>query len=230
MSWFNQLLTSSIGRKLVMSLTGLFLIVFLVVHLIGNFQLLINDGGEQFNRYSYFMTHNPLIKTVSYLLYLTILVHAYQGIVLWMKNRNARGTNYAVNYTKNTSASSRMMGPLGIVILIFLILHLYQFWLQMKMGVLPKLNYDGINEPVSDLYTPVAAAFSNLVFVIVYVLSMVVIYLHLSHGFQSAFQTLGWNHKKYTPVVKTVGIVYSILVAGGFAIIPVVFYFLFRQS
>ena len=91
MSWVSKFLSSSIGQKVIMSLTGLFLMLFLVVHLIGNLQLLKADNGEAFNTYAFFMTHNPLIKTVSYSLYAFILWHAIQGLRLWLNNRAARG-------------------------------------------------------------------------------------------------------------------------------------------
>lgn len=226
MSWFSRFLTSSIGRKLVMSLTGLFLIIFLLVHLTGNFQLLMDDGGRQFNLYAKFMTTNPLIKTVSYLLYAFILLHAIQGIAIWLKNRAARGgRGYAVSHRNGASWPSRNMGWLGVVILVFILVHMYQFWLQMKLGVLPKVEIDG--QMVKDLYTPVAAAFSNIGFVIFYVISMAVIAFHLWHGFQSSFQTLGLNHKKYTPVIMTIGRIYSVAIPLGFALIPV-YFFLFK--
>lgn len=227
MSWFTNFLTSSIGRKVVMSLTGLFLISFLIVHLIGNLQLLAPDEGESFNIYAYFMTHNPVIKTVSYLLYAFILIHAVQGWILWRKNRKARGSQrYAVKVTRavgtNSFAASNM-GWLGTIIFIFILVHMYQFWLQMKMGNLPMATYDG--QEVKDLYAIVSEAFANIGYVIFYVVSMVVIAYHLLHGFQSSFQTLGLNHKKYTPFIKAVGIVYSILVPLGFAVIPLYMYF-----
>lgn len=225
MSWFSTFLTSSVGRKLVMSLTGLFLIIFLVVHLIGNLQLLLDDGGEQFNHYAEFMTSNPLIKTVSYLLYASILVHAFQGWLLWRNNSAARETKYAVKVTRtvNTSSfASRNMGWLGTVIFIFILLHLYQFWLQMKLGNLPMANYDG--EQVKDLYTIVAEAYTNPIYVAFYVISMVIIAYHLLHGFQSAFQTLGLNHHKYSPLIRTVGRIYAIVVPLAFAIIPIYMY------
>ncbi|MCB9295013.1 MAG: succinate dehydrogenase cytochrome b subunit [Lewinellaceae bacterium] len=226
MSWFSNFLTSSIGRKVVMSLTGLFLIVFLLIHLVGNLQLLYDDSGEKFNLYAKFMTTNPLIKTVSYLLYASILIHAIQGWLLWSKNRKARGQQgYAVKTTRSTGTNSfaaSNMGWLGTIIFVFIAIHLYQFWLQMKLGNLPMANYDG--EQVKDLYAIVSAAYENLGFVIFYVLSMVVIAFHLLHGFQSAFQTLGINHQKYTPFIKGLGKVYSILIPLGFAIIPVYMY------
>ncbi|MCO6477032.1 MAG: succinate dehydrogenase cytochrome b subunit [Phaeodactylibacter sp.] len=227
MSWFSNFLTSSIGQKVVMSLTGIFLILFLVVHLAGNLQLLYDDGGKKFNIYAEFMTSNPLIKTVSYLLYAFILLHAIQGWVLWRKNRKARGPQrYAVKTTKSVGTNSfaaSNMGWLGTIIFVFIVIHLYQFWLQMKLGNLPMANYDG--KEVKDLYAIVSVAYDNLAFVIFYVVSMVVIAFHLLHGFQSAFQTLGINHNKYTPLIKGIGKAYSVLIPLGFAIIPVYMYF-----
>ena len=224
MSWLINFFTSSIGRKIIMSLTGIFLILFLTVHLIGNLQLLIDDGGEQFNLYAKMMTSNPLIKMISYGNYFFILLHAAMGIVLWLQNKNAKGSRYAVQ-AKNTSMASRNMAWYGIVILVFIIIHMGQFWFKMHFGDLPAETY-GVVTGVKNLYIPVATAFSNIGFVIFYVLCMVIIGLHLSHGFQSAFQSLGLNHKKYTPIIKALGTGYSILIPLGFAIIPIAFYFL----
>lgn len=226
MSWFSRFLTSSLGQKLVMSLTGLFLILFLVVHLLGNLQLLYNDGGEAFNVYAYFMVNNPLIKTISYSLYAFILIHTIQGLMLWSRNRAARGAQgYAVKRTMavNTSAMlSSRMGWLGVIILVFLIIHLVQFWLKMKMGVLPvTVTMEGA---IPDLYTAVAEVYKNVWFVIFYVVCMIVVGMHLWHGFQSAFQTLGLNHKKYSPAIRFIGKAYSILIPAGFALIPIMMY------
>lgn len=210
-----------------MSLTGLFLIVFLLVHLAGNLQLLYNDGGEAFNLYARFMTTHPLIKTLSYLLYAFILIHAIQGWMLWSKNRAARGSQpYAVSVLRGAEGQSpkvaSRMGWIGTIIFIFLLIHLYQFWLQMKLDALQYVEYDG--ESVKNLYLLVKEAYTDLGFVIFYVLSMYVVGLHLWHGFQSSFQTLGLNHKKYTPLIRFVGKAYSVLVALGFALIPIIFY------
>ena len=227
MSWFSKFLTSSIGQKTVMALTGIFLILFLVVHLIGNLQLLKPDGGEAFNIYAYFMTHNPLIKTVSYLLYASILLHAIQGILLWQRNKEARGENrYAVNHVRASERASRNMAWIGIIIFIFILLHLYQFWFQMHWGNLVYVEYDTYPHPVKDLYTLVAASYENMGFVLFYVISMAVVGYHLWHGFWSAFQTLGLNHRKYTPVIKWIGMGYAILVPLLFALIPVWMYFM----
>jgi succinate dehydrogenase / fumarate reductase cytochrome b subunit len=224
-TWFGRFITSSIGQKLVMSLTGLFLISFLAVHLVGNLQLLMSDGGQAFNEYAYFMTHNPVIKFTSYGLYAFIVLHAIQGIAMWTKNRRARGSEgYAVkvNRTAGASKASYRMGALGMIILIFILLHMYQFWLQMKLGNTEMVAYGG--DPVKDLYSLVVAVYENPIFVVIYVVSMLVIAFHLWHGFESAFQTLGLNHRKYTPLIKTVGRMYSVVVPLGFAVIPVFMY------
>ncbi|MCB0606849.1 MAG: succinate dehydrogenase cytochrome b subunit [Lewinellaceae bacterium] len=225
MNWFLQFLTSSIGRKVIMSLTGIFLILFLIVHLLGNLQLLHDDGGKAFNLYAKFMTTNPLVKTISYLLYLSILIHAVQGWAIWRKNRAARGAGYAVKVTRAVNTNARAasnMGWLGTVIFIFILIHLYQFWLQMKLNNLPMAEYDG--KTAKDLYAIVAVAYQNLGYVVFYVVSMAVIAFHLAHGFQSAFQTLGLNHKKYTPAIRFLGRVYAIAVPALFALIPVYMY------
>ncbi len=226
MNWFINFLGSSIGQKVIMSLTGLFLITFLAVHLTGNLQLLINDEGEQFNIYAKFMTTNPIIKATSYLLYASILLHAIQGIVLWRRNKSARGgQGYAKKVTKavgTNSFAANNMAWLGIIILVFIGLHLYQFWLQMKLGKVPMAEYNG--EQVKNLYVLVVEAYSNPMYVTIYVLSMIVIGYHLLHGFQSAFQTLGLTHQKYTPVIKGLGWLYAIVVPLLFAIIPILMY------
>lgn len=226
-SWFAKFLTSSIGKKVIMSLTGIFLISFLLVHLLGNLQLILApDGGQAFNEYAYFMTHNPVIKFTSYGLYAFILIHAIQGLFLAYYNRKARGEQrYAVKVdrTAGASKSSIYMGSLGAIILVFIIVHMAQFWLQMKLGNTAMVSYDG-NPEVKDLYTLVAAAYENLAFVAFYVVAMIFIAFHLWHGFQSAWQTLGLNHKKYTPLIKAVGYTYSVLVPLGFAVIPIIMF------
>jgi succinate dehydrogenase / fumarate reductase cytochrome b subunit len=224
MSWFTQFLTSSIGRKLLMSLTGLFLIVFLLVHLAGNIQLLTDSTGASFNEYAQFMTTNPVIKFTSYGLYFFILLHIVQGLIIWSKNRTARGSQgYAVKVTRATQTNgniAKRMGALGSIIMVFLGLHLYQFWYKMHWQLEP----DTANG-VKDLYSLVNTTYQDPLYVAIYVISMIVIAFHLWHGFQSAFQTLGINHKKYTPFIQVVGKIYAILIPLGFAIIPILMYF-----
>jgi len=222
MNWFIKILSSTLGRKLLMALTGLFLILFLVVHLIGNLQLLKNDNGEAFNVYAKFMTSNPIIKTISYVNYACFIIHALWALFLTIGNRKARGSQrYAV--TKNSSPwTSRNMGILGTLILIFLVIHLKGFWYEMHWGGIPTVNYDG--EEVKDLYATVATAYAQVWYVALYVFSMMVLAFHLWHGFVSSFQTLGLNHPKYNPLIAFVGKAFAIVVPALFALIPIWMY------
>lgn len=131
---------SSIGQKVIMALTGLFLCTFLIVHLIGNFQLFKADDGMAFNVYAVFMTSNPLIKTTSYLLYAAILYHAFKGFALTIQNRKARPVQYAA-FNNPSSWSSRNMAMLGTVILVFIVIHMQNFWFEYKFGYTPWVKY-----------------------------------------------------------------------------------------
>lgn len=205
-----------------MALTGLFLILFLVVHLIGNLQLLKSDEGQSFNIYAQFMTTNPLIVVISYVNYAFILIHIIWSIILTRRNRRARGPEgYAVN--RNSSHwTSRNMGILGTFIFIFLVIHLRSFWYEMHWGGIPMATYDG--EQYKNLYAVVDKAYADIWFVVLYVVSMTLLAFHLFHGFGSAFQTLGWNHVKYNPLIKFVGVAFAIVVPALFALIPVYMY------
>ena len=216
-------MSSTLGRKLLMAATGLFLIIFLLVHLIGNLQLLSDDGGQAFNVYAKFMTTNPLIKTTSYLLYATFVIHIIWALLLTVQNRKARPVGYKVSAgNSNSNWSSRNMGILGSVILIFLIIHLGNFWWKMKMGDVPMVEYD--STAYQDLYTVVAAAFKQTWIVALYVVAMVGLMFHLLHGFQSAFQTFGLNHPKYNPAIKFIGTAFAIIVPAALAAIPILMY------
>jgi succinate dehydrogenase / fumarate reductase cytochrome b subunit len=254
MSNNKNMFSSSLGQKLIMSLTGLFLISFLLIHLIGNLQLFTADYGYKFNVYARFMTTNPLIKTVSYLLYFSILFHAIKGILLERKNRSARKSKYAVAAgSTNSSWSSRNMGILGVIMLVFIVIHMSDFWFEYKFGEIPWTRYEVnlengqiIHQSVTDeslqhfahytengkdifitkdLYLEVKEAFGQWWYVLLYVLSMVAIAFHLWHGFESAFQTLGINHPHYTPWIQKIGRAFSVLIPAGFALIPIVYFF-----
>ena len=232
MSWFVRFITSSIGQKVVMSLTGLFLITFLAVHLAGNLQLLALDGGRAFNEYAYFMTTNPLIGGLSYGLYAFFLLHAVQGVILYFQNRKARGSQrYAVKTLQAASAhapkrASAHAALLGTIILVFLGIHMGDFWYSMKFtDDIELVTYGGNPTAVKNLYYKVSQSFSQWWIVAIYVVSMVVLAFHLLHGFWSAFQTLGLNHRKYTPLIKAVGAIYAVVVPLLFAAIPVYMYF-----
>lgn len=219
MNWFLKLLSSSIGRKLLMALTGLFLILFLVIHLIGNLQLLKDDNGESFNVYAKFMTTNPLIVTISYVNYACILIHVIWALLLTIRNRKARGAEGYAVINNSSPWTSRNMGILGTFIFIFLVIHLRGFWYEMHWGGIPTANYDGVE--VKNLYATVEAAYSQAWYVGVYVFSMLILAFHLWHGFASSFQTLGLNHKKYNPVIAFVGKAFSIIIPALFALIPI---------
>lgn len=220
MSWFTNFLASSIGRKLIMSLTGLFLITFLIVHLAGNLQLLKDDGGEAFNIYAKFMTSNPLIKTISYGLYAMILLHAFLGISLWLKNMKAKGIKPSVGYKSDkVSWTSKNMAVLGILVFAFLCIHMGDFWFKMKFGEVDMVTYGDME--VKDLYTKVVTSFSNWLIIAIYILGLLALGAHLWHGFESAFQTLGINHSKYTPLIKNVGKGLTVILTIGNLILPI---------
>lgn len=225
MNGLRATLSSSVGKKLIMALTGLFLCLFLVIHLIGNLQLLKADSGEAFNRYAQFMGHNPLIQFISIGNFVFILLHIIFSLVLTRINKNARPISYAANKpSANSLWSSRNMGILGTIILIFLVVHLQNFWYHMKFGVTPMVTYG--TETFKDLYAMTREAFSQGWLVVLYVVSMAGLAFHLSHGFQSAFQTIGFNHKKYKATINTIGIAFCILISAAFAFIPVYIFFM----
>ncbi|GJM30001.1 MAG: succinate dehydrogenase [Cyclobacteriaceae bacterium] len=224
MSWLTDALKSSLGRKLVMALTGLFLVLFLVGHVLGNLLLFVDDGGQAFNEYARFMSTTPAIQVLSLLTYVSIIVHVFYSILLSRHNRQTRPVPYAVNdASANSLWPSRNMGILGTIVLIFLVIHLKSFWYEMKFGEIPMVNYDGVGE-FKDLYSIVAEAFTQWWYVAIYVVAMFGLAFHLSHGFKSAFQTLGLSHKKYTPLIEAVGLWFAIIVPALFALIPLVMF------
>lgn len=232
MTW-KQLFTSSIGKKFTMGLTGLFLIVFLVVHCGVNAMIFFNDGGQTFNHWGHFMGSNLIIRTAEIGLFAFLLLHIIQGLMLWKQNNKARPVKYAVNHAaSNSKWYSRSMGLLGTLILLFLVLHLFHFWTPSRFGgmggvkaleetVLPDYN----NQEAHNLYAEMLLVFqNNLWVVIVYVLGVISLCWHLIHGFQSAFQTFGIHHKKYTPIIKAIGIGYSLIICLLFAAMPIAMY------
>jgi succinate dehydrogenase / fumarate reductase cytochrome b subunit len=229
MAWVTQTLSSSLGRKVIMSLTGLFLTSFLIIHVAGNLQLFKGDNGRAFNEYTYFMTHNPVIMTISYLLYTSILVHALMAFILTRHNQASRPVKYAYSKPEaNSPWSSRNMGILGAITLFFIIIHMRTFWYEMHFGSVPMAEYDG--KQYKDLYAVVKEAFSQWWYVTLYVLCMVALGYHLAHGFQSGFQTLGIRHKKYTPAIEFLGkYFFAILIPAAFAAMPIYMYLKFNH-
>ncbi|AMQ57982.1 succinate dehydrogenase cytochrome b subunit [Algoriphagus sanaruensis] len=224
MSWVTKTLNSTLGRKLLMAVTGLFLILFLTGHVSGNLLLFRGDGGEAFNMYAKFMTTNPAVKILSYLTYLSVLAHVVYSIALSQRNKSARPVAYSTtNASPKVSWASRNMGVLGTIILVFLVVHLQGFWAKMHFAEMPIVTIGG--EEYKDLFTIVQAAFQQEWLVALYVIAMGFLGFHLSHGFASAFQTLGLNHKKYSPAIKAIGNFYCIVVPALFASMPLYIYF-----
>ncbi len=216
-----------------MGLTGLFLISFLFVHCSINAMIFFNDNGETFNHWAHLMGTNLIIRIMEIGLFVFLLLHIVQGLILWAQNHKARPIKYAMNDAKkNSKWYSRSMGLLGTLILIFLVLHLYHFWTPSRFGGMlgvhelqetTLLSYN--NQPVHNLYAEMQIVFrDNIVVVIVYVLGVISLFWHLLHGFQSAFQTFGVNHKRYTPVIKGFGFAYSLIICLLFASMPVAIY------
>jgi len=255
MSEFKQTFNSSLGKKLIMALTGLFLCTFLIVHLGGNLLLFRNDNGYSFNVYANFLTHFPPIEVIAYILYLCIIVHSIYALVLTVKNRRSRPVGYAVVNKSPATWQSKNMGLLGAILLLFIVIHMRDFWFRYKYtnevaykeyrtdlatnqtSVSDYVPVSADFEPtvstennveivrVKDLHAAVAGSFSNIWYVIIYVIAMGAVAFHLLHGFQSAFRTLGWVHRKYTPVVEFIGTwLFAVIIPLGFALMPVVYY------
>jgi len=221
-----SLITSSIARKFVMALTGLFLIVFLVAHLLGNLSLLNCDGGEAFNEYAHFMKHTPIMVIGEVVMFLGFIMHIIMGIQLTFQNKSARPIAYAKNNAEVKSPFSKYMSHMGILLVVLLSWHLfdffsYKYFADLRGGI-EMVTINGVEMP--DLASIVYAELSELSHVIMYTVFMIVISFHLHHGFQSAFQSMGLNHKKYTPIIKMVGTAYAILIPLGFALIPILIY------
>ncbi len=204
-----------------MGLTGLFLVSFLLIHCFLNSLIFINDGGLTFNEGAHFMGHNWIIRTMEIVLFLGIILHIIQALTLTIQNRKARPVTYAkYNGAANSSWYSRSMGLLGTLILIFLIIHLAHFWVKSRITGIPTVDANGRE----DLYAIMKTTFTHLWIVVLYCLSMISLAYHLLHGFQSAFQSLGLNHKKYTPLIKKTGVIFSIVLPIIFAAMPLAIY------
>jgi succinate dehydrogenase / fumarate reductase cytochrome b subunit len=238
----SKFLTTSIGQKLVMSISGLFLILFLLVHLTINAFLLAPEGlfgfevGQMFNAGAHFMGTFPVIKVMEPVLGIGFLVHIVYSLILTVQNRKARGTDrYASgNKTKGIEWTSKNMLPLGIAILAFLVVHIADFYMKIKFGVgghpgEAEFPYLGTGMMVGeDAYTLVNAAFGNPLLVVAYVIGSIALAFHLSHGFWSAFQTIGWNNQIWMQRLKCIGNIVAWVIGGGFSIIAIGQYFFFQ--
>jgi succinate dehydrogenase / fumarate reductase, cytochrome b subunit len=233
MTW-KQVFTSSIGKKIVMGLTGIFLILFLIVHVGINATIFADlslpvwpfdatEDGEMFNKAAHFMGSTVLIRILEIGLFLGIFLHIIQGLMLEFDNRSKRGAQgYAVQLgSRGSKWYSRSMGLLGTILLIFLIIHWWHFWIPARITGHEELTEMG---EMHDMFGLMQYTFQELWVVVVYVLACISLAYHLLHGFQSAFRTLGVGNKKWLAVVEAAGVGYSILVPLLFALMPIAMY------
>lgn len=221
----SSIFTSSIGKKLLMSLAGIFLLSFLLVHLGINLMLVFFESREVFNKAAHFMGTNWVIKIMEIVLFGGFLLHILYGLILQLQNWMARPKRYKKDNYSQTSFFSKFMIHTALIIGVFLVIHLGDFYVKAKFlhEVEDFILSDG--KVVHDLGALVLLKFKLTGYAIFYSLSILFLGFHLHHGFQSAFQTLGINHKTYTPFIKSVGVIYSILITAGFISIPVYIYF-----
>ncbi|MBV6420801.1 MAG: hypothetical protein DAHOPDDO_02064 [Ignavibacteriaceae bacterium] len=221
MSSVTIFLNSSIGKKLIMAVTGSFLIIFLIVHLIGNITLFF--GANAFNGYVATLdVIKPLIRVIEVVLLTAFVLHIFNGTKLWIENKRARDINYKVNgSSENSNVYSRTMFLSGSIIFIFLISHLGTFFWRFNV-------YDPMGLADIHQYFDIVVYFFGIWwYVILYIIAMILLGIHLNHGFQSAFQTFGWNHKTYFPLIQKIGTIYAVIMSIGFASMPVYFFFFY---
>ena len=217
-SYFN----STIFRKTLAGLSGLFLVLFLLGHLLGNLQLFIpgEDGQKQFNEYALFMTTNPAVKILSVLTYSSIILHTILTLFLVFQSSNARDVKYLQSSgNANSTWGSKNMAVLGTLILIFIVIHMKSFWYEMHFGVIGLDPWGN-----KDLHTVTVTAFNELWYVLFYVLSMVVLAIHLKHGVESVFQTLGIKTRRYVSLIHKAAYGFALIVPAAFASIPIYLY------
>jgi succinate dehydrogenase / fumarate reductase cytochrome b subunit len=219
----SSIFTSSIGKKLLMSLAGLFLVIFLLVHLGVNLLLLIFDDPMVYNKAAHFMSSNILIKIFEIVLFGGILLHVIYALILQVQNWIARPKRYRKANYSNTSFFSKFMIHTAAITLVFLVIHFMDFYFRAKFGRAETVLVNG--EHYHDFAREVVDKFKMLPFVVFYIAAFIFLGFHLAHGFQSAFKTLGLEHLKWTPVIQVIGILYTVVVVGGFTIIPLMIYF-----
>ncbi|MEM9832076.1 MAG: succinate dehydrogenase cytochrome b subunit [Bacteroidota bacterium] len=212
-------------RKGIIAATGLFLCLFLVVHLSANCILLLpeNIAREAYNTYSTTLRESPLIKVVAYALYASIIFHVVYAAIVTAKNRKAKPNQYMVNHSReNSTWTSQNMGLIGIFILLFIVIHLANFWARIKLGLGESVGTDASGNV--DVYEVTYSLFQNIYYVLFYTVLMVPLGLHLNHGLKSAFKTLGFYHRKGLRVLTRVSLIYAAIISIGFGIIPLIVY------
>lgn len=219
MNW-NNYFSTSIGKKLIVGATGLFLVLFLVVHAYVNAMIFWMDDGKHFTEAAGFMGGNVAVRILEIGLFAFLILHMVQGLMLASQNAKRRTVRYQVSAGNATSKwYSRSMGLLGTLILLFLILHLYHFWAPNRYGQ----AFDPAWKE-EDLYHKMLAVFSQLWVVVVYVLGCISLAWHLMHGFFSGFQTFGLATHKYKGMIRSIGVAFAVIVPAVFASMPVYLY------
>ena len=223
-----NMFTSSVGKKLVMAFTGIFLILFLIVHAGLNACIWANDEGLMFNKAAHFMGSFVVPRVLEIGLFIGIFLHILQGYMLTLENRSKRSVGYAVNYSKGSKWYSRSMALLGTLLLMFLIMHIYHFWTPSRLGGIAGIKsltvFDKNGVEYHNLYAEMKLVFENIYVVILYVLACGSLGYHLAHGFQSAFKTIGIHNKRYHAIISSIGYGFSIFISLVFAMMPISFY------
>jgi len=213
---FRRVFSSSVGTKLLIGLTGLALFVYMVLHLVGN--AVIFFGQDTFNEYSHQLISNPFIVPVEIGLLLVFLLHIYKTVTMWMRNKAARPVGYQkkelAGHTSRKSLASSTMIASGLIIMVFVAIHVTQF----KYGTFYLVSG---SESIRDLYRTEIEVFQQPLWVAFYVLCTLIVGLHLRHGIASAFQSLGLDHPRYMRRIVIWGIVFAVLIGGGLAMIPI---------
>ena len=221
----NKFVSASIGKKFIMSISGIFLMLFIAVHLTVNLLLIFDDSGDLFNQGAHFMATNPAIGIMEPLLGLGFLVHIIWSFVVSYQNYKARPIGYLKkNPGVSSTWASRNMLVLGALVLTFLVMHIIHFFWVIKFspGEMNVVHIGG--EEMEDTYTLVSSLFkTSVIYDIIYMIGGILLGFHLSHGFWSSFQTLGLNNKIWMKRLQWVSYVYAIIVAVGFASIPLYF-------
>lgn len=213
-----KFLLSSIGKKSIMGITGLGLCLFVFSHLMGNFLLFVSE--ESYNKYGHNLVTMPFFNVIEIILLIICLMHVFLGVLLTKENRKANPKKYFINPNKDKSSSlaSRTMIYHGVVILLFVIYHLVTF----KYGPIYLISYNGVE--MRDLARLVVEVFQDPFYVFFYVVCMLILGWHLTHGFASSLQSLGFNHPKYTPLIQSLSWVFAIFIGGGFLSQPLYFF------
>ncbi len=211
---------SSVVKKMFMALFGLSLVIFLSNHLLINLFLLLPDNGEMFNQAAHFMAHNPLIQLAQLPLALGFIIHIMLGVWLTVENQLARDVQYKIKLNSQESYFSKYIVHTGVLILIFLIIHIFHFFVKAKFGELGVIKYPSGAEYES-LAIIVFESFSVWYNVLFYVICNIFLGFHLIHAINSAILTIGFNHKTFSPIIRIATILYAIAIAAGFSIIPI---------